>query len=174
MPVVSIVELCREEADPSAADGTRRNSNRVFSVTNHSANHGPRQQRFEVPSTPLELMDELRWYLEDFAVMYPLETKRVDRAKHSLKDVGRALVNSIEWASIVGPEGRNEPLLLSVQEQPCGFAPVMWELLEDSELWDNRSRTACSSAVTSRSLEERQPELPPAPTGSRPKQRLHP
>lgn len=136
MPVVSIVELGREQADPSAADSTRRNSNRIFSVTNCTASDRPRHQWFEIPSTPLELMDEVRWYLEEFAVLCPLETKRADRVRQSLKEVGRALVNSIEWASIVEPQERNEPLLISVQEQPCGFAPVVWELLEDSELWD--------------------------------------
>jgi hypothetical protein len=136
MPVVSIVELGREPADPSAGD-TPCNLNRIFSVTNHTAKHGPRQQRFEIPSTPLGLMDEIRWYLEDFALRSPLETKRADRVKHSLRGVGRALVYSIEWASIVGPEERKESLLLSIQEQPCGFAPVVWELLEDSELWDD-------------------------------------
>ena len=138
MPVVSIVELGREpaESDPSA-DGTPCHVNRIFSVTNHTAKHGSRQQQFKIPSTPLGLMDDICWYLEDFALRCPLETKRADRVKHSLRGVGRTLVNSIHWASIVGHEERKESLLLSIQEQPCGFAPVVWELLEDSELWDD-------------------------------------
>ncbi|KAK3899738.1 hypothetical protein C8A05DRAFT_36633 [Staphylotrichum tortipilum] len=136
MPVVSIVDL-GQQADPSAAaDGTSRKSNRIFLVTNHTADHGSQHQWLEIPSMPLELMDEVRWYLEKFAVDSPLETKRADRVKKALKNVGRALVSSIDWASILGPQGRDDTLIISVQEQPRGFEPVVWELLEDPELWD--------------------------------------
>lgn len=139
MPVLSIVEIVRvwDDADPSAANDAGQDSKRIFLVTNHAANHGSPPEWFTIPPTPAELMGEVRWYLEEFAVVSPLETTRADRVKQSLKDVGRALVKSIDWASVVGPEGRNESLLVSIQEQPCDFAPVLWELLEDSELWDD-------------------------------------
>ena len=139
MPVVSIVEMFRvwDDADPSAANDAGRDSKRIFLVTNHAANHTSPPEWFTIPPTPAELMGEVRWYLEEFAVVSPLETTRADRVKQSLKEVGRALVKSIDWALVVGPEGRNESLLVSVQEQPCDFAPVVWEFLEDSELWDD-------------------------------------
>ncbi len=58
MPVVSIVEL-GQQPDPSAADGTSPNSNRIFLVTNHTV-HGSPHQWVEIPSMPLEQMDEVR------------------------------------------------------------------------------------------------------------------
>lgn len=133
MPVVSITEL-DWEADGRADGGSRK---RIFSVTNQTAKYGPRTQWFEIPSVSLELMEEIRWYLEDFAIVSPLETKRADRIKRSLQDVGRSIVNSIEWAAIVEPAERKESLIISIQERPCAGAPVVWELMEDSELWDD-------------------------------------
>lgn len=133
MPVVSIVEV-GQAADQS---GNGPSSTRVFSVTNRTAKHGLRQRGCEIPSTPIELMGDIRWYLEEFAAKSPLETKLADRIKSALKEVGKTLIKSIEQASVVQPCERTESLILSIQEQPSSYAPIMWELLEDSELWDN-------------------------------------
>ncbi len=132
MPVVSVVELDRD-ADASVEDASLA---RIFSVTNRTASAGFRQQNFEVPSTPSQLMGDIGWYLEDF-VSNAFETKRADKAKQALKGLGAALVKAIDWASVVGPDERKEPLLLSIQERPSDRPPLFWELLEDPQLWED-------------------------------------
>ncbi|KAK5655576.1 hypothetical protein OQA88_5507 [Cercophora sp. LCS_1] len=164
MPFVSIVEV-GSDADLPANDASRP---RCFQVTNRSVKHGLRQKTFEISATPLDLMNEIQWYLEDFARQSPLETKRADRAKTSMRYLGSTLVRSIDWPLIIERDERKESLILSIQEQPSSQAPILWELLEDSELWDQPfedgvfvSRYIDAPKMTPSTTPERTPETGP-------------
>ena len=79
--------------------------------------------------------EEIRWYLEDYAERSPFETSRATAAAKVLADHGAKLASGIEWDSILGPLGHNQPLVIHVREKApqnprSSSRHAFWELLE--------------------------------------------
>lgn len=102
----------------------------------------PRNATIIVVKCPFTTKDaeRLRWYLEDYPTVDPLDTARADTASRSVADYGRALSKSLfvdevlRWfESVVQPVALQ--IVIEASTQATTIFSLHWEILEDTSLW---------------------------------------
>lgn len=93
---------------------------------------------------------EIRWYLEDYARRDPFSFSRAQSAERSLRSYGLSLALAISKSDATLTELKDSSLLISVEfegESTLRMARILWEVLEDAEIWPENRRPSSVSVI---------------------------
>lgn len=83
-----------------------------------------------------DALEEIRWYLEEFAQNDPFKRSRAAKTKASILSYGKRLASAINWKDLISPDEWEQHLLLKIVDLDEQRNHIFWEILEHPEVWD--------------------------------------